>query len=137
MGLPGLSSSEHDDIETQEAPPATDGAFLLSGARLPGPRKETRMQSSNPVVAVVGATGAVGVELMRCLEQRRFPLSQLRLLASARSAGKTPALPRRGRRGRGADARRASPASTSRCSPPAARTSQAVRARSPSPRAPS
>ncbi len=44
---------------------------------------------SNPVVAVVGATGAVGVELIRCLEQRRFPLAELRLFASARSAGKT------------------------------------------------
>ena len=43
----------------------------------------------NPVVAIVGATGAVGVELIRCLEERRFPLSELRLLASARSAGKT------------------------------------------------
>jgi aspartate-semialdehyde dehydrogenase len=44
---------------------------------------------SNPVVAIVGATGAVGVELLHCLEQRRFPLSELRLFASARSAGKT------------------------------------------------
>jgi aspartate-semialdehyde dehydrogenase len=42
-----------------------------------------------PVVAIVGATGAVGVELMGCLEQRRFPLAELRLFASARSAGKT------------------------------------------------
>ena len=41
-----------------------------------------------PVVAVVGATGAVGAELLRCLEQRRFPLAQLRLFASARSAGR-------------------------------------------------
>ena len=44
---------------------------------------------SNPVVAVVGATGAVGVELIHCLEQRKFPLSELRLFASARSAGKS------------------------------------------------
>ena len=44
---------------------------------------------SNPVVAIVGATGAVGVELIRCLEQREFPLRELRLFASARSAGKT------------------------------------------------
>jgi len=44
---------------------------------------------SPPVVAIVGATGAVGVELVRCLEQRRFPLAELRLLASARSVGKT------------------------------------------------
>ena len=51
--------------------------------------------SSASVVAVVGATGAVGVELMQCLEQRRFPLSNLRLFASARSAGKT--LPFRGK----------------------------------------
>jgi aspartate-semialdehyde dehydrogenase len=42
-----------------------------------------------PVVAIVGATGAVGVELIRCLEQRRFPVAELRLLASARSVGKT------------------------------------------------
>ena len=41
------------------------------------------------VVAIVGATGAVGVELIRCLEKRAFPLSELRLFASARSAGKT------------------------------------------------
>jgi aspartate-semialdehyde dehydrogenase len=41
------------------------------------------------VIAIVGATGAVGVELIRCLEERRFPLSELRLFASARSAGKT------------------------------------------------
>lgn len=45
--------------------------------------------ASRPVVAIVGATGAVGVELIRCLEQRRFPLSELRLFASARSAGKS------------------------------------------------
>ena len=49
-----------------------------------------------PVVAIVGATGAVGVELIRCLEERRFPLSELRLFASHRSAGKT--LPFRGAR---------------------------------------
>jgi len=41
------------------------------------------------VVAVVGASGAVGLELVRCLEERRFPLSELRLFASARSAGRT------------------------------------------------
>ncbi len=39
--------------------------------------------------AVVGATGAVGTEFLKILEERNFPLSELRLLASARSAGKT------------------------------------------------
>jgi aspartate-semialdehyde dehydrogenase len=43
---------------------------------------------SAPNVAIVGATGAVGVELLRCLEERNFPLNSLRLLASSRSAGK-------------------------------------------------
>jgi aspartate-semialdehyde dehydrogenase len=45
---------------------------------------------SNPKhVAIVGATGAVGAEMIRCLEERHFPVGQLTLLASARSAGKT------------------------------------------------
>jgi len=39
-------------------------------------------------VAGVGATGAVGAELLGLLEERRFPVGELRLLASARSAGK-------------------------------------------------
>jgi aspartate-semialdehyde dehydrogenase len=48
-----------------------------------------RAAGQAPVVAIVGATGAVGLELIRCLEERRFPLAQLRLYASARSAGRT------------------------------------------------
>ncbi len=39
-------------------------------------------------VAIVGATGAVGVELLRVLERRAFPVADLHLLASPRSAGK-------------------------------------------------
>lgn len=50
---------------------------------------ETVRNKKIPVVAIAGATGAVGVELMQCLEQRKFPLAELRLLASARSVGKT------------------------------------------------
>jgi aspartate-semialdehyde dehydrogenase len=41
-----------------------------------------------PHVAIVGATGAVGIEMIKTLEKRNFPLSELTLLASARSAGK-------------------------------------------------
>lgn len=52
-------------------------------------------RSVAPVVAIAGATGAVGIELLGCLERRNFPLSELRLFASARSAGKT--LPFRGK----------------------------------------
>jgi len=49
---------------------------------------------SKPHVAIVGATGAVGLEMIKTLEKRNFPVGQLTLLASARSAGKT--LPFRG-----------------------------------------
>lgn len=42
-----------------------------------------------PRVGIVGATGAVGAELLLCLEQRSFPLADLRLFASSRSAGRT------------------------------------------------
>ncbi len=40
-------------------------------------------------IAVVGATGAVGAELLDVMERRAFPVGKLRLLASARSAGKS------------------------------------------------
>ena len=40
-------------------------------------------------VAVVGATGAVGIEMLKTLEKRNFPVGKLSPLASARSAGKT------------------------------------------------
>lgn len=40
-------------------------------------------------IGIVGATGAVGRELMYLMEKRNFPVSELRPLASAKSAGKT------------------------------------------------
>jgi len=40
-------------------------------------------------VAVAGATGAVGNEMLQILEEQEFPIASLRLLASSRSAGKT------------------------------------------------
>lgn len=66
------------------APPDPQSAEAVPAA-LPG-----------PVIAIVGATGAVGVELIGCLERRALPVGTLRLLASPRSAGQT--LPFRGRR---------------------------------------
>src|SRR5437763_13473462 len=44
--------------------------------------------NKKPHVAVVGATGAVGVEMIKTLEKRKFPVGKLTLLASARSVGK-------------------------------------------------
>jgi aspartate-semialdehyde dehydrogenase len=55
----------------------------------PGRDENSRRLPAVPMVAIVGATGAVGAEMVTCLEQRYFPLTELRLLASARSAGKT------------------------------------------------
>src|SRR2546421_4367500 len=43
----------------------------------------------SPNVAIVGATGAVGQEFLTVLAERNFPMKSLRLLASARSAGKS------------------------------------------------
>ena len=39
-------------------------------------------------IAILGATGAVGREMLKVLEERNFPMGELRLLASARSVGK-------------------------------------------------
>ena len=46
-------------------------------------------RTSAPTVAVVGVTGAVGQEFLAVLEQRSFPYRSMKMLASARSAGKT------------------------------------------------
>jgi aspartate-semialdehyde dehydrogenase len=43
----------------------------------------------HPHVAVAGATGAVGIEMIKTLEKRNFPVGKLTLLASKRSVGKT------------------------------------------------
>ncbi len=43
----------------------------------------------NKNIAIVGATGAVGREFAACIESRGVPVKSLRLLASARSAGRT------------------------------------------------
>ena len=44
---------------------------------------------SKKVIGVLGATGVVGQQMLQCLEERDFPVSELVPLASARSAGKT------------------------------------------------
>jgi len=43
----------------------------------------------NMKVAIVGVSGAVGQELLRILEERNFPMDELVLFGSSRSAGKT------------------------------------------------
>lgn len=46
------------------------------------------MKNASINVGIVGATGAVGQELLKLLHERHFPMASLRLFASARSAGK-------------------------------------------------
>ncbi|MCS7008536.1 MAG: hypothetical protein NZL93_01200, partial [Chthoniobacterales bacterium] len=50
-----------------------------------GSKKE---MSAGYKVAIVGATGAVGEEMLRVLERRKFPVSEVGLFASGRSAGR-------------------------------------------------
>jgi len=57
--------------------------------RRPSGRPLAKRSRAGPRVGVVGATGAVGEVLIERLLERRFPLSELRLLASERSAGQT------------------------------------------------
>src|SRR5204863_111463 len=45
--------------------------------------------SNDPVVAIVGVTGAVGAEFIATMDKRGFAVGKLKALASARSAGKT------------------------------------------------
>ncbi len=49
---------------------------------------QTKKMPANPVVAIAGATGAVGAEFLQVLHDLDFPASEVRALASARSAGK-------------------------------------------------
>jgi aspartate-semialdehyde dehydrogenase len=63
--------------------------------RSTNPPPSGRLRRPAPVVAIVGATGAVGRELLGVLERREFPVAGLRLYASPRSAGTV--LPFRGR----------------------------------------
>ena len=58
-------------------------AWSESGVTIRLPMKK------NYHIAVVGATGAVGAELLRVLERRNFPVASLRAIGSSRSAGKS------------------------------------------------
>ncbi|GMI04467.1 hypothetical protein TrVE_jg7488 [Triparma verrucosa] len=73
---------------------ATASAFTLPSSKLSPAfgqmRPGMRVQSNthlDAVVGVVGATGAVGKEVVGCLEKRDFPVDKLRIFGSARSAG--------------------------------------------------
>src|SRR4051812_37160952 len=58
-------------------------------ALLIGSNEASLVKNASINVGIVGATGAVGQELLKLLHDRKFPMASLRLFASARSAGKT------------------------------------------------
>ncbi len=70
------------DCGVVSAPRAAQGA-----SPLPSPAAPARRLSARPAVAILGATGAVGREFLAILEERRFDVRSLRLLASDRSRG--------------------------------------------------
>jgi aspartate-semialdehyde dehydrogenase len=59
----------------------------LTAAPIAVPTPSAALPSRPLRVAVLGATGAVGQELLTLLAERRFPVAELTLLASPRSAG--------------------------------------------------
>lgn len=80
----GVLAAGGDDPESEHP---------TSGARPPLEAGEIRPDSParagrSIAVAVVGATGLVGQEMLRIMEERDFPISELRLFASEKSRGK-------------------------------------------------
>ncbi|CAB9521870.1 Aspartate-semialdehyde dehydrogenase [Seminavis robusta] len=80
-------------LSTTATTSASSSAFLptFSAVR---PQASSSSSSTSSLsmsfsVGIVGATGAVGKEIRQCLEKREFPVSQLRIFGSERSAGKT------------------------------------------------
>ncbi|MFZ6641455.1 aspartate-semialdehyde dehydrogenase [Undibacterium sp. TC4M20W] len=73
------SSFNHQDHQASVASPPRPARSALSLERYP----------HGMHVGVVGATGLVGEFMLKLLEERNFPVSSLRLFASARSAGKS------------------------------------------------
>ncbi len=63
--------------------------YVDCGSEIVGADEEGWVSESGVRVAILGSTGAVGVELLQLLESRHFPLADLKLLASERSAGQT------------------------------------------------
>lgn len=68
---------------------ASDDLKEIGLGSLAAKRRETLKEGQKMKnIAVVGATGAVGVEMLEVLQRRNFPVGKLSLLASERSAGK-------------------------------------------------
>ena len=78
------------------ARPSSAASTFTSASRTASPAFVTRSSSAiatglsmSYTVGVVGATGAVGKEIVGCLEKSSFPVGKLRIFGSSRSAGST------------------------------------------------
>jgi len=83
---PGEQLVNPNGRERSRFPSAFHGEPVADNAQTHSPSDE---DTQGARVAVVGATGAVGHAMLETLERRAFPLRELRLMASARSAGRT------------------------------------------------
>jgi aspartate-semialdehyde dehydrogenase len=82
-----MNSSRSGPSHPRVAPTAVPGPIPGAAPTVGPGGGSTAGLRRGPRVGIIGATGAVGAELLLCLEQRAFPLSGLRLFASSRSAG--------------------------------------------------
>ena len=84
MGLArGLSARRAHGARGELTTPRTRGRV----ARRSTVRVEAKKTADGPKLVIAGITGAVGQEFLRVLSERNFPYSELKMLASARSAG--------------------------------------------------
>src|SRR5205814_5831396 len=81
-------SCDHDAISAPDPARRPEYEHEFFASFLSCPKMRLRM-SKTYHIAVVGATGAVGIEMLRVLERRAFPAASIRALSSKRSAGKT------------------------------------------------
>jgi len=86
FSLPAAAVRPPTHATSPASPIATVGA--ARAAVVPGRQSLFKMMESGPLkVGVVGATGAVGEEIVAVLGGRKFPVSELKLFGSSRSAG--------------------------------------------------
>ena len=63
-------------------------APAAAGPRVQAARSVSMLAGGRVSVGIVGATGAVGEEILKCMEQRSFPANSVKLYASEKSSGK-------------------------------------------------
>lgn len=78
--------SEESKAQVEEKGKAAEKGKAQGTAKKTSPW--SKPMPAHPVVAVAGATGAVGREMLKCLDKLHFPAAEVRALASKNSAGK-------------------------------------------------